>query len=163
MAISALLNKSHPMNLKSFRSSHKSRRGIAAFSLEEAVAAISLSSLCFTGSVKAYGLAADRAEWSACSLAAQSLAYQRLEQVKIAKWDTMMYPQVDELVSTNFPAITDTLDMPLSATNTVAATVYTTISSISSDLRSVQVDCVWTNRGKAVYTNTVVCYRSPSQ
>jgi hypothetical protein len=151
------------MNLNLFNSSQNKRRRLAAFSLEEVVMAIALSSLCFVGTVKGYILSADRAEWSACSLAAQSLAFQRLEQVKTAKWDTMVYPQVDELVSTNFPTTTDTLDMPLAGTNTVSATVYTTISTVASDLRAVQVDCVWTNRGRAVYTNTVVCYRSPSQ
>jgi hypothetical protein len=151
------------MKLNPFGLSQNKRRRLAAFSLEEVVTAISLCSLCFVGSVKGYALAADRAEWSACSLAAQSLACQRLEQVKAAKWDTMMYPQVDELVSTNFPTLTDSLDMPLAGTNTVTAAVYTTISTVSSDLRAVQVDCVWTNRGRAVYTNTVVCYRSPSQ
>ena len=136
---------------------------MAGFTLEEVVTAMALSSLCFAGTVKGYGLAADRAEWSACSLAAQSLAFQRVEQVKAAKWDTMMYPQMDELVSTNFPTTTDSLDMPLTGTNAVTATVYTTISTLASDLRAVQVDCVWSNRGRAVYTNTVVCYRSPSQ
>jgi hypothetical protein len=151
------------MNLNSFRSSSNNRRRLAAFCLEEVVMAITLSALCFTGTVKGYGLSADRAEWSACSLAAQSLACQRLEQVKAAKWDTMAYPQVDELVSTNFPVTTDTFDMPMAGTNVATGTIYTTISILASDLRAVQVDCVWTNRGRAVYTNTVVCYRSPSQ
>jgi hypothetical protein len=140
-----------------------SAKKIAGFSLEEVVTAMSLSALCFVGTVKGYNLAAARAEWSACNLAAQSLAFQRMEQVKAAKWDTMAYPAVDELTSSNFPTVVDTMDMPLSSTNAVSGTVYTTISSVSSKLRAVQVDCVWTNRSRVVYTNSIVSYRSPSQ
>ena len=42
-----------------------------------------------------YLQAAVRAEWSAYSLAAQSLAVMRLEQSRAAKWDRLAYPPVD--------------------------------------------------------------------
>ena len=135
------------------------------FTLEEVVTAMSLSALCFAGSIKGYVLASGRAEWAACSIAAQSVAFQKMEQVRAARWDTMAYPVVDELTLSNFPAYTETLDMPLHATNVVYGRVTTTFTNISVNppLRMVQVDCVWTNRNSRVFTNTLVSYRGPNQ
>jgi type II secretory pathway pseudopilin PulG len=134
------------------------------FTLEEVVVAMALTALCFGATIQGYMMASERAEWSAASVAAQSAAFQKLEQTRSAKWDTMGNPPADELVATNFPIVSQTLDMPLTRTNAINARVITTIATISSDppLRSVQVDCIWTNRNKA-YTNTLIGYRSASQ
>jgi type II secretory pathway pseudopilin PulG len=144
--------------------SRKARQTQSGFTLEEVVVAMALTALCFGATIKGYMMASERAEWSACALAAQSAAFQRLEQTRGPKWDTMGNPPVDELVATNFPVLVQHLDMPLTSTNAVSARVTTTIATITADppLRSVQVDCVWTNRGKA-FTNTVIGYRTPSQ
>src|SRR5712664_3746549 len=94
------------------------RRGA---SLVEVVISIAIAMVAILGSVNGYILSANRAEWSGYSLAAQSLAIQRLEQVRAAKWDTVAFPNVDQLVATNFPPQTSILDVPISGTNVVYA------------------------------------------
>jgi hypothetical protein len=98
-------------------------------------------------------------------LAANSLAMQRLEQARAAKWDTLAVPLVDQLVASNFPATIEILDIPISGTNLALATNFTTIQTVSTapPLKSVQVDCVWSFYTGRVYTNTVVTYRAPDQ
>ena len=143
----------------------RAKRGQGGFTLEEVVTAMALTALCFVGTVQGYILASSRAEWAGCSIAAQSAACQRMEQVRSAKWDVAGYPAVDELTATNFPTVVHTLDMPLTATNVVSASVSTTITSVTIDppLRMIQVDCVWTNHSSKVFTNSVVSYRSANQ
>lgn len=113
--------------------------------------------------IQGYILSSKRAEWSAYSLAAQSLALQRLEQARACKWDPEAATPVDEFVSTNFQAQINILDIPYSSTNYVYATNFTTISTISTTpaLKQIQVDCVWSFTQGKLFTNTVVTYRSP--
>lgn len=110
-----------------------------------------------------YLMSATRAEWSGYSLAAQSLAQQRMEQTRACKWDPEAYPPVDELTTARFPMQREILDIPISGTNVVYATNFTTITQVSSDppLKCIRVDCTWVFRGKRVFTNTVITYRSP--
>src|SRR5688572_18589175 len=63
--------------------------------------------------VTGYVMTAQRSEWLAYSLAANSLAMQRLEQTRAAKWDPYAYPVADELKSTNFPTLVEVLDVPI--------------------------------------------------
>ncbi|MBI3878357.1 MAG: hypothetical protein HY300_20735 [Verrucomicrobia bacterium] len=110
-----------------------------------------------------YTQSAERAEWTGQSLAAQALAVQRAEQTRAAKWDTEA--GVDRLQSTNFPTQITILDLPVSGTNVVYATNFTTISNVSVIpplLKMIRVDCVWMFMRRArVFTNTVVTYRAP--
>lgn len=126
---------------------------------------IALSGISLAGIISGYVLAADRADWSGLSFSAQSQALQRMEQTRAAKWDTMGYPAVDEMVSSNFPQVVTALDFLRSSTNVVYGTNTTTIDTISSDppLKMVQVDCVWSYRSHGPFTNTVITYRSPNQ
>lgn len=57
------------------------------------------------------------------------------------------------------------MDIPTAGTNTSYATIYTTISTLSSDppLRMIEADCVWTFYGAKLFTNSVVTYRAPDQ
>src|SRR5258708_8610006 len=144
---------------------HRTKQAKRGFTLEEVVIAMSLTALCFVGTIQGYILASNRAEWAACSIAAQSVACQRMEQVRSARWDNAAYPTIDELTSTNFPMVVHTFDMPLTGTNTVSGAVSTTISSITTDppLRMIQVDCVWTNHAGRPFTNRVVSYRAANQ
>lgn len=90
----------------------------------EVVIAMGVAAIAIIATVEGYIFAAKRAEWSAYNLAAQSLAMQRLEQARAAKWDTLATPDVDELVSTNFPAMVNILDIPVTGealASTVAA------------------------------------------
>jgi type II secretory pathway pseudopilin PulG len=136
---------------------------LAAFTLIEVIVSAAVSAITIGGIIYGYVVSAQRAEWSAYSLAAQSMASQRLEQTRAAQWDTAASPIIDQLVSTNFPIQTNILDIPSSGTNYVWATNYTTITTISASapfLRCVRVDCVWPFRTKR-YTNTVITYRAP--
>jgi hypothetical protein len=113
--------------------------------------------------VRGYILSTSRAEWSAYSLAAHSLALQRLEQARACKWDPESATPVDEFVSTNFPPQVNVLDIPYSSTNYVFATNFTTISMVSAapPLKLIQVDCIWEFTNGKLFTNSVVTYRSP--
>src|SRR5438093_12475134 len=137
-----------------------------AFTLAEVVIAMAITVMSLGGVIAGYIFAARQAEWSAYSLAAQSLASQRLEQTRAAQWLPRSSPALDELVATNFPTVPDNvLDMPVSGTNAAYATNFTTITDVSSGgykLKMIRVDCVWSFRQR-VYSNTVATYRSPDQ
>ena len=144
------------------RTSLRKRR---ATSLVEVVTAIAISSMSISATVTGYILAAHRSEWSAYSLAAQSLAMQRLEQSRSAKWNPTGFPPVDELQTTNFPVSLAILDVPISGTNIVYATNYMTISTVSVQppVKMVRVECVWRYANRGLYTNAIATYRAPDQ
>lgn len=139
------------------------KRRRAAFTLAEVLIAMSISVLIMGSIVYGYLGTATRAEWNAYSLAAQSLALQRIEQARSCKWDPEASPPIDQLVASNFPPEINILDIPVSGTNIVYATNFTTITEISSDppIKCVVVRCVWNFKGRRDYTNTVVTYRAP--
>ena len=137
-----------------------------AFTLAEVVIAMAITVMSLAGVIMGYILAIRQAEWSAYSLAAQSLATQRLEQTRAAKWDPRASPPVDEVVANNFPTVpTNVLDMPVSGTNMAYATNFTTISDVTNSgypLKLIRVDCVWSFRER-VFSNTIATYRAPDQ
>ena len=136
-----------------------------AFTLVEVVMAIAILALVFGGIILGYVQTLNRAEWSAYSLAANSLAQMKLEQVRSAKWDTLAVPPVDNVTQANFPPQVEILDVPISGDNFVLATNFTTIAETSTDppYRAVQVDCVWAFHNGRVFTNSIVTYRAPDQ
>src|SRR5256714_910544 len=104
-----------------------------AFTLAEVVIAMAITVMSLAGVIMGYIFAIRQAEWSAYSLAAQSLATQRLEQTRAAKWDPRASPPVDEVITNNFPIVpTNVLDMPVSGTNIAYATNFTTISDVTN-------------------------------
>lgn len=127
--------------------------------------ATALAATTVGASIYAYVMAAQRAEWSAYTLAAHSLAMQQLEQCRAAKWDPMGYPPVDDLVSSNFPPSVNMLDIPVSGTNIVWATNVTTITVLSENppLKRIRVECRWPFMQRGQFTNIVVTYRAPDQ
>jgi type II secretory pathway pseudopilin PulG len=147
----------------SCRSAAGNRRGTGAFTLAEVVVAAALAAITVAGVIYGHIQSQERADWSGSSLAAQALAVQRLEQTRAARWDTEA--GVDQLVAANFPAQVLTLDLPMSGTNMVYATNFTTITDLSTNapmLKMIRVDCVWRwNRTNRLLTNTVVTYRAP--
>ncbi|MSU20294.1 MAG: hypothetical protein EXS30_02740 [Pedosphaera sp.] len=138
---------------------------LRAFTLAEVVMAMAISALVIGGIIAGYTMSAQRAEWSSYSLAAHSIAMQRLEQTRAAKWDPQGWPQIDELVSSNFPARVEVLDIPISGTNVVYATNITTITSMSATppLKMIRVDCSWMFLSRGPFTNTVATYRTSDQ
>jgi len=135
--------------------------------LAEVVVSIAVATLAFGGVIYGYVLTADRAEWSANSLAAQSLAMQGVEQARSAKWDPKAWPAVDELGLTNYTQV-DTLDVPVSG-QPVLATNYISVTLVSLDppLRQLRADCVWRLangcRSRGPFTNTVITLRTADQ
>lgn len=142
--------------------SRLSRRGFSTF---ETMWSMVFAAVAMGVTVNGYIAASARAERSAYSLAAHSLALQRLEQVRAAKWDPAAFPPVDEVVQTNFPIIACILDIPISRTNAVYATNFTTINAVSSNppLKMIRVDCVWNFMNRGLLTNSIVTYRAPDQ
>lgn len=142
--------------------------GRLGFSLTEVIVAMAMITLTFAGVIYGYLRTADRAEWSAYSLAAQSLAMQGIEQVRGAKWDPQAWPVVDDLGVTNFTQV-EALDVPV-AGEPVLATNYISVTTISVNppLRQLRADCVWMLRSRRAaiagpFTNTAVTLRAADQ
>lgn len=137
----------------------------SGFTLIEVVISMGLAALTLAAIITGYTSTAERAEWSAYSLAANEMALQRLEQTRATKWDLQVKPTVDELMATNFPPQVRILDVPITGdtNNATRATNYTTIRQISANppLKFIQVDCVWQFLPGEIYTNTVSTYRAP--
>lgn len=151
---------------------------IAGFTLIEVVVSIAVAGVIFAAIIMAYVQAANFAEWSGYTLAAQSLGIQQLEQAKGAKWDTQVVPPLDEI--TNFNHLTAwtyangawsgytnyVLDIPISGTNVVRATNYVWLSekTISDNppvvIKMLRVQTVWSFRGQP-QTNTIATYLAP--
>jgi len=126
---------------------------------------IAIATISIGGIVVGFNVAARRAEWSACSTAAQLMAMRGIEQTRAAKWDPLGYPPVDDLVAGNFPNVVAALNIPLSNTNAVSATNRTSITLVSANppLKTVRVDCIWSLLSRGPFTNSVITYRAPDQ
>lgn len=140
----------------------------SGFTLTEVIIAQAIAALVFAGIIVGFTQSSTRAEWSAYSLAAQSLAMERLEQVRAAKWDPLAYPPVDKVVASNFPVVVSIMDIPVVGTNFSYATNITTIKNISAHppLKHIEVKCIWSflsSGKKKLYTNTVAVMRGADQ
>ncbi len=138
---------------------------MAGISLIEVVISIAILGGAVGAIINGYVYATHQAEWSAYSLAAHSLAVQRLEQARAAKWDPQGYPSVDRVTQANFPVTTAILDVPLSGTNYVIATLTTSVTTVTANppTKMVRVDCRWPFMNRGWFTNTIVSYRAPDQ
>jgi type II secretory pathway pseudopilin PulG len=142
-----------------------SRRRFGGMTLMETLVSMMIVAIVISATINGYILSTNRAEWSSQSLAAHSLAMQRLEQTRAAIWNMSGEFPVDELTAANFPPVKAVLDIPISGTNAVTATLYTTITAVSASppFRMIRVDCVWPYRSRGFFTNTLATYRSPEQ
>jgi prepilin-type N-terminal cleavage/methylation domain-containing protein len=148
-------------------SSAKSRA--AGFTLAEVIISVAVLALAIQGIILGYIMSSQRAEWSARSLAAQSIAAQGAEQARSAKWDTQAWPQTkgpgmsDELGITNYVA-TNALDIPIKGTAIIVSNfVSVTTVSVDPPVRQIRSDCVWPFTGRGLFTNTVFMLRAPDQ
>lgn len=137
----------------------------SAFTLEEVLMSMAVASISMGAILSGYLLSFQKAEWTAHDQAAQSLAVQRVEQTKAARWEPFSIPPRDELVAANFPAVERQLDIPVRGTNTVNAMVYTSITDVSTDppIRRIRVDAIWSYLERGPFTNTVISLRSSDQ
>jgi type II secretory pathway pseudopilin PulG len=131
--------------------------------LAEVVVAIAISGLAVAGIVSGYLFAVRSAEKSSLSLAANARAMERLEATRGAKWDTSIWPVVDQLVITNFPAQVVLLDRSGSGSGSSYGTNVVQISQISTNppLRRIRVDCIWRFNATQLLTNTIETCRAP--
>jgi type II secretory pathway pseudopilin PulG len=147
---------------------NQNRNGLRGFSLAEVVISIGLLGFTLTGVLSGYLMAAKRATSSGCAQAAAANTLQRIEQARAATWDVQTSPAIDELVSSNFPALVQTLGLPIRGTNVTYSTNTITITTISTNppIKMIRSDTVWRSQdGRTVsrlFTNTLIVYRSPN-
>ena len=149
--------------VKQLEGNRRSRALFSAFTLVEVVISVAILALCLGGIVYGHVLQARRAEWSAYSLAGQSLASQAIEQARSAQWDPQAWPVIDELPPTNFFKV-EQLDLlrsgvPVSATNFIRITEVST----NPPLRQIEVACTWMFMNRGPFTNTMISLRAPDQ
>jgi prepilin-type N-terminal cleavage/methylation domain-containing protein len=162
-------HKMGPKHMKKTASERKfgrlEGRRQAGFTMVEVVIALAISSVAVGCLAAGYSFAVLVAEKSALSLAANARMMERLEETRSAKWDTASWPQVDELVSANFPDEVMRLDLAGSGSAVTYATNRTQISVLSSDppLKRIRVDCVWYFKGVQLLTNSIETCRCPDQ
>lgn len=147
--------------------SERCRKGVRSrggFTLAEIVITIAIVALVVQGTILGYVFSAQRAEWSAYSLAAQSSAMQGVEQMRAAKWDPQAWPVADELPPTNYSQLV-ILDVPVATSNAVYATNFVRLTTVSVNppLRQLRTDCVWKLMKRGPFTNTVITQRAPDQ
>ena len=146
--------------------SHWPAARTAAFTLAEVVISVGIMMVVFGAIISAYIQGSYRAEWTGYSLAAQSAAIQQLEAAKCAVWDPSQTPVKDEICQlTNVTSVL--LDLPVTGTNTIYATNFTTVTLLKFGIYSnyfVKVDTKWPFRWKnqvVYFTNTVADYFAP--
>jgi type II secretory pathway pseudopilin PulG len=132
--------------------------------LVEVVIALAITALTVGGIVSGYIYSSNAAMQDSLELAACTQAQARIEQARSAQWDVSAYPAVDQLVASNFPNQMVTLTQLDSPSNTVSATVQTTISqvSVSPPVRLIHVDCIWQYRDYTM-TSSVETMRAPDE
>ena len=133
------------------------------FTLAEVIVATAIFGIVIQGIIFGYVMSSRRAEWSAHSLAAQSLASQGVEQARAAQWLPQEWPAVDDLPPTNIIQV-DVLDIPFKGAPKFA-TNYISVTAVSTNpaVRQIRADCVWQFVSGALFTNTVVTLRAPDQ
>jgi len=149
--------------------SKKFRKSQGGFTLVEVIVSVVILGMVIEGVLLGYVMTSRRAEWSARSFAAQSVASQGAEQARSAKWDTQAWPKTvgpggaDELGITNYTQEI-TLDLPMNG-KPVMATNYVRITTASIDppVRQIRSECVWPYLNRGPFTNTVILLRAPDQ
>jgi hypothetical protein len=155
----------------------------SGFSLAEAVMAVFVMALLLGGIIMTYVRSSYCAEWSGCSLEAQSLSVQAIEQARSAVWDFSLGK--NELTNLNLlnwtynPATgTGTgytwgaMDLAITGTNTTLATNFITVRLVYLNgitnppvqVQMVTVDTVWPHTvygQRRFFTNRTASYIGP--
>jgi prepilin-type N-terminal cleavage/methylation domain-containing protein len=153
----------------------------AGFTLAEVLIASAIVGVVFGGIINCYIQSGIRIQWTGYSLAAQSLANQKLEQVRSASWDPTI--GVNQLTNLNLTSAsysssnqtytgytTTILDVPYSGTNSTLATNYITVQMVNISgatnitMQFVRVDTVWPftfRQGTQIFTNTISTMLAP--
>jgi type II secretory pathway pseudopilin PulG len=137
--------------------------GQPAFTLIEVAFAAAIAALVLAGMFQGYNMAGRRAQYSACTLAANAMAMQQLEQCIGATWLPSI--GVTTLLNQNGTNSTN-LYLPSAQGNVVNCTVTYNTTPVSSNppYAMIQAQCVWTFPGYGgTYTNTLAVLRAPNQ
>jgi prepilin-type N-terminal cleavage/methylation domain-containing protein len=137
--------------------------GQPAFTLIEVVIATAIAALVLAGLFQGYNMAGRRAQFSACSLAANTTAMRQLEQSVSASWIPSY--GISTLLSQNGSYGTN-LCLPSARGNVVNCTVTYSATQVSTNppYAMVQAQCVWTFPGYGgTFTNTLAVLRAPNQ
>ena len=142
-----------------------SGQGQRGMTLVEVVIALAVTGLAVGGIIGGYNFCTSAAQKAALIQAANARATERVEEARSVKWDATSWPSVDQLVASNFPAKTVTLDMSGSGDVTTTALLETQISRVSTNppLKRIRVNCVWQFRGGPFITNSIETFRAPDQ
>ncbi len=156
-----------------------------AGSFWEVLIAVAIVAVLFGSIINGYLSTAVRCQWSAYSLAAQSLGLQTLEQARCAAWDiatgkneltnmTLLNRSGDGVSQPMTGYTTNILDVPWKGTNYVVATNYVTIKTIYENnysvvpvqIQIIRVDVVWpftgwNNHQLQFYTNSLSTIIAP--
>jgi type II secretory pathway pseudopilin PulG len=129
--------------------------------LIEVVIALAITGLTVAGIVSGYIYCSTSTVKDSLYMAANGRAMERLEETRTAQWDPAA--GVDELVASNFPDQTVTLDMSPSSSAITSATLKTYISdlTLTPPVRTIHVDCIWLFRGVEPVTNSIETCRAP--
>jgi prepilin-type N-terminal cleavage/methylation domain-containing protein len=133
--------------------------------LVEVVIALVVTGLAVGGIIGGYNFCTSAAQKAALIQAANARAMERVEEARSVKWDASSWPSVDQLVASNFPTKTVTLDMSGSGDVVTTAVLETQISRVSTNppLKRVRVNCIWRFRSGPFITNTIETFRAPDQ
>lgn len=133
--------------------------------LVEVMVAMAIAGLTVGGIVAGYITCTTATVKAELEQAANAKAMERLEATRSAVWAPERADPVDQLVASNFPDLTISLDTPGTNISGTVATIQTTIASISTNppMRLVHVDCLWQFQGGPTITNSVETIRAGDQ
>jgi prepilin-type N-terminal cleavage/methylation domain-containing protein len=139
--------------------------GCAGMTLVEVVVALAITTILIGGVVSGYNYCTNASIKAELIQAANAKAMERLEETRSAVWAPNRDVPVDQLISTNFPILSVSLDVPGAVSNGTLATIQTTITSLSATppTRSIHVDAVWQYLDSEWVTNSVETIRAADQ
>jgi prepilin-type N-terminal cleavage/methylation domain-containing protein len=141
------------MKIERFTSAQHGTR-TAAFTLIEVVVAMAISALLMAGSFTGFNLAGRQVQYSACNLAANTMAMGEIEKFLADTPTQLLGLPTSGTQPTN-------LCLPVSESNIVSCTNFYTISDVSSSppYAMIEMQCIW-NNGFGSCTNTVTVLRA---
>jgi prepilin-type N-terminal cleavage/methylation domain-containing protein len=143
-------------------SSFQREKGRRGFTLIEVTMSMAMAVFLCAAIMKCYTISFRRSFYASCSLSANLEAMKKMENVINATWKYTAG-------GTNIfnPALTvndpEDLEMPVSGTNMINCTNFTTVTQISTNppYALITVQCVWSYNGLGTFTNTIECIRGP--
>lgn len=133
----------------------------SGFTLIEVALSLAITVLVCAAIMKCYTSSSRRSFYASCSLAANTQAMKKMEQVISATWQPS-FGNTNIFNSALTAPDLENLPMPVSDTNVITCTNFTTVSQVSTNPPYVviTVNCVWSFLG-TTYTNSMAVIRGP--